>query len=126
MYSIAFPDMLGNSSTKLVDNSTATLSNMSLLFQSWQGSLLGDPGFGTNLKRYIYAQNSVILEDILIDDLYASALQFMPQIQLKRSDIRVVQERDRLTCTINCINKQDNQPNTYKIDLITDDLTGGN
>lgn len=126
MYSIAFPEMVSNTTTYLTKDSSATLSNISLLLQSWQGALLGDPGFGTNLKKYVYSQNNVILKDILIDDIYASLLQFIPQIYVKREDIRLTQKNDVLECTINCINKQDNQPNMYQIDLITDDLTGGN
>ena len=66
MISIEFPKMFNSASTRLVEGSSATLQNIKLLFESCRGSLLGDPYFGTKIKRYIYEQNNIILRDIII------------------------------------------------------------
>ena len=80
MYSINFPEMFNPAGTKLIQDHEATASNLRLLLASWKRSLLGDPYFGTNIKAFLYEQNNVILKDIIIDDIYVSIQQFMPQI----------------------------------------------
>ena len=80
MYSIAFPDMFSSSSTLLYKDRDATASNMKLLLGSWKKSLIGDPYFGTNLKRFLYEQNNIILQDLIIDEIYISLHIFMPQV----------------------------------------------
>ena len=67
MYSIAFPNMFSTAKTNLVRDVDATMSNMRLLLASWKNSLIGDPYFGTNLKKFIYEQNNIVLRDLIID-----------------------------------------------------------
>ena len=119
MYSIAFPDMFTSSKTNLVKDHEATVSNMRLLLASWKESLFGDPYFGTRLKSFIYEQNNVVLQDLIIDDIYVSLKQFMPQIEINRKDIKIYSDRTTVRATINCINKLDNEVNMYDIELIT-------
>ena len=121
MYSIAFPEMFNSGGTILVKDKEATVSNMRLLLASWKNSLLGDPYFGTNLKNFIYEQNNIILRDIIIDDIYVSLQQFIPQVALKRKDITILNEGTAIYANINCINKLDNEVNMYQIKLTTDD-----
>ena len=118
MYSINFPDMLSSASTNLSKDYNATAKNLRLLLGSWKGSLFGDPYFGTNLKRILFEQNNIILYDIIIDELYVAIEEFIPQVYLTRKDITLTRDKDTLYCTINCINKIDNQPNTYRINLM--------
>lgn len=120
MYSISFPEMFSSARTNLVKDKEATLSNMKLLLASWKKSLFGDPYFGTNLKRFIYEQNNVVLRDLIIDDIYVSLQQFMPQLFVKRKDIKVYGDQYTVYATINCINKLDNEINMYQIDLTTE------
>ena len=119
MYSIAFPEMFKSASTNLVEDNEATLSNMSLLLASWKKSLFGDPYFGTRLKTFIFEQNNVVLRDLIIDEIYVSLKQFIPQIDLKRKDIKIYSNGTGVYTTINCINKIDNQINLYEIELAT-------
>jgi len=121
MFSIAFPEMFATSRTLLVEDKEATCSNLKLLLASWKKSLFGDPYFGTNLKRFIYEQNNVVLRDLIIDDIYVSLQIFMPQLSLTRKDIVITHDKTALYATINCINKIDNQPNLYQIRLMTDE-----
>lgn len=117
MYSIQFPEMLSSAKTNLVEDHEATMSNLRLMLASWKTSLFGDPYFGTNIKRFIHEQNNIILRDIIIDDIFVAIQDFMPQIFVKRSDISISLDKSDVYCTINCINKLNNQPNLYNINL---------
>lgn len=120
MISIDFPKMFNSSSTRLVKDSSATLQNTRLLIESCRGSLIGDPYFGTKIKRYIYEQNNIILRDIIIDDLLVAIQTFIPQVKVTRKDIELISNRSSIYATINCINKLDNEVNTFQIKLTTD------
>lgn len=120
MYSIAFPDMFSTSSTQLVKDREATASNMKLLLASWKKSLIGDPYFGTNLKKFLFEQNNIVLQDLIIDEIYVSLQIFMPQVYLTRKDISITHKDSELYASINCINKLDNEVNLYQIKLTTD------
>jgi hypothetical protein len=120
MYSIAFPDMFNSGGTKLLKDQEATISNTRLLLASWKNSLFGDPYFGTNIKRFIYQQNNIILRDLIIDDIFVSLQQFIPQINVKREDIEIINDGVDVYANINCINKLEDQPNMYQIKLTTD------
>lgn len=120
MISIEFPKMFNSSSTRLVEGSSATLQNMSLLLEACRGSLIGDPYFGTNLKKYIYEQNNIILRDIVIDNILVALQTFIPQIHVTRKDIKLTSDQTSIYAIINCINKLDNEVNTFEIKLTTD------
>lgn len=117
MYSIKFPDMLNSAGTNLIKDRDATLSNLKLMLGSWKTSLFGDPYFGTNVKKYIYEQNSTVLQDLIIDDIHLSIHEFMPQVYVTRKDIKVRSDNDNVYVDINCINTLDNQPYLYTINL---------
>ena len=119
MYSIAFPEMFSSARTNLVQDHEAVLSNTKLLLGSFKKSLFGDPYFGSKIKDFIYEQNNIVLQDLIIDDIYVAIKQFMPQISIKRNDIKIQSKNDTLYVTINCINKLDNQPNMFEIELVT-------
>lgn len=121
MYSIAFPEMFNSAGTKLVKDHEATISNMRLLLASWKKSLFGDPYFGTNIKNFIYEQNNIILRDLIIDDIYVSLQQFIPQVAVKRKDIEIINDGTEVYVNINCINKLDNEVNMYQIKLTSDE-----
>ena len=121
MYSIAFPDMFSSARTNLYEDHTATLSNTKLLLGSFKKSLFGDPYFGSKIKDFVYEQNNIVLQDLIIDDIYVAIKQFMPQVAIQRKDISIKSKNNSLYATINCINKLDNQPNMFQIELVTSD-----
>ena len=118
--SFSFPNMFNPTSSNIISDSEATLSNTKLLVGTWKGSLFGDPYFGTNLKKFLYEQNNIVLQDLIIDDIYLSLITFMPQLYVERKDIKIFSEGVDIYATINCINKIDNTPNMYQIKLTTD------
>ena len=117
MQSIKFPKMLSSTTTNLVSDHTATAQNLILLLRSDRQSLLGDPYYGTVLKRLLFEQNNIILKDIVIDEIYSSITTFMPQVSLTRNDIQLSIEKDAIYVTIACINLIDKKPNLYTIKL---------
>lgn len=120
MYSIGFPKMFNSASTCLVKDSSATVQNIRLLLESSRGSLIGDPYFGSKLRKYIYEQNNVVLKDIIIDDILVTIQTFIPQVKITRNDIKLICNQSDIYATINCINKIDSEPNMFQIKLTTD------
>lgn len=119
MYSIAFPKMVSNTRTHLVQDRDATASNLKLLLAADKYSLFGDPYYGTNLKKLMFEQNNQILRDLVIDDIYTAIITFMPQIKVKREDISVVSTQAAVHANIKAINLIDYQINLYNINLTT-------
>lgn len=112
--------MFDSAQTNIVKDSTATIQNIRLILESNRGSLIGDPYFGSKIKKYIYEQNNIILRDIIIDDILVLLQTFIPQIHVTRKDITLVSNRQDIYATINCINKIDNEANMFQIKLTTD------
>jgi len=121
MYSIAFPDMFTTTKTNLVTDHKATAQNLLLMLKSDKTSLFGDPYFGTIIKKLIYEQNSVILQDLLIDEIYSSILTFMPQVKINRNDIKLKSTGDAIYATVQCLNLLDYQIDLYEIKLTADE-----
>lgn len=117
MYSIGFPDMFTSSSTNLVADHEASYQNLRLLLLSDTNSLLGDPYYGTPLRRTIYAQNDSVIRDLVVDAIYTSVLTFMPQVVLKRNDINVTSKDNQLYATLNSTNLIDYTTDMYDIKL---------
>jgi len=117
LYSLAFPDMFTSSRVKVIKDHAATFNNLRLLLLSDKKSLFGDPFYGTNLQKVIYSQNSLIIQDLVIDEIYTSIKMFMPQVQLSRNNIKVYGKGTELFADIECLNKLDYTPNLYTIRL---------
>lgn len=119
MQSISFPKMFTNTTTRLLSDHEATVSNLRLLLMSEKNSLFGDPYFGTNIRKLIFEPNNVVLQDIVIDEIYTAILQFMPQVLVKRTDITIVQQGSDLFVTIRALNLLDYTTDLYNINLIS-------
>lgn len=117
MYSFAWPDMVKNTSANIIENHPATVSNLKLMLLSNKKSLLGDPYYGTNLKKLIFEQNNQVLKDLIIDDIYTSILTFMPQLVLSRNDITVTSDKHKVYINIKATNVLDYTTNLYNITL---------
>lgn len=117
MYSIAFPNMFSNSKTNLVEGKKATASNLKLLLKSRSGSLFGDPNFGTELMMVFFNQNSPILADLIIDEIYTTIVTMMPQIIVSRKDITIESNGVDVVANLRLTNKEDFTTNLYQINL---------
>jgi phage baseplate assembly protein W len=120
MYSIAFPKMLNNTTTNLVQDKEATASNLKILIMSDRTSLYGDPYFGTLIKKFLFEQNNIVLQDMIIDEIYTAILIFMPQIKVEREDITVTSDGVDVFTSVKCLNLLDFTTNLYNINLTAD------
>jgi len=118
MYSIAFPDMLSINRTKIISDHEATYSNLYLILKTvTKDCLFGDPYYGTNLLRVIYQQNNVLLQEIVVDEIYTAIRTYIPQLRLTRKNITVRGEGTKLFAEIRAINMIDQQLDLYNIEL---------
>ena len=121
MYSLAFPNIFSNGhKTNLISDYDATLSNLKLLLNSERKSLYGDPYYGTALKRMLYEQNSILLKDLIADELYTTILTFMPQIFVDRNDIKITSNGYSVYAELKCTNLINYTVNLYVINLTED------
>ncbi len=124
MKSFGFPKMLkgsGVNASNIIDGEKATTSNLRILLGSEKGEFFGDPFYGIRLKRYIYEQNSKVLKDIIIDEIYTQINVFMPQLLINRKDIDIIQERGQLIANIKVTNNLDYTSNTYSLVIFQDE-----
>lgn len=123
MYSFDFPSMLNSNTAKLVKNKDAVRSNVLLLLQSEKKTLLGDPFFGSRLKRMLFEQSNSLIADLVIDEIYTTLTTFIPQIYLTRKDIELLSDRNDIYVTVKYIYLLDNTQDLYTISLTSDDST---
>ena len=119
MYSIAFPNMFNYGKTYLINDNEATRSNLKLLLKSNKGSLLGDPNFGSRLKELLYENNSPILRDLIIDDIYTTIKTYMPWISIKRKNIHLIQDKLNVYVSLTYTDLMNHATDTYNILLMT-------
>ena len=117
MNSIKFPNMFGQRSTNIVEDLEATKQNLKLVLHTKRGELFGDPYFGSTLIKYMFEQNSQILADIVVDEIYSIILTFMPQILVQRKDINVYSDGAHIYANIRAKNMLDYTTNMYSINL---------
>ena len=120
MRSLKFPNMFSSNSSNVWKESEyleATKQNTKLLLQTRRGELLGDPYFGLVLEQYLFDQNNYILREALIDIMYTQIALFIPQIKVRRQDIKIVQtkEKGKVYCQFSGISQLDFTNNTFNL-----------
>lgn len=100
MYSLAWPDIFNASNTLLAEDKRATVNNLRLVLGSEKLGLFGDPKFGSNLKRFLFEQNSTWLHDMVRDEVYTIIRLYIPQIIVNRNDIKIRSEKASLFADI--------------------------
>lgn len=117
--SFNFPKMISDvGSTVLIEDKKAISQNLSLMLLSTKNSQLGDPNYGTNLKRLIFNPKDIIIQDLVIDEIFTSIKLFMPEITVSRNDIKIKVERGIIYTEITAKLNVDNTINLYTIPLI--------
>lgn len=117
MTSIAFPNIFTSTRTNVLKDKEATLSNLKLLLQSESGSLYGDPFYGSHLMHIFYEQNSTVLQDVVIDEIYTAIKLYIPQILVNRNDITLKQKDNNIVAYIKYVNLLNYTTNLYEINL---------
>lgn len=119
MNAVRFPDMLSSNKTAIVKDKDATRQNLEMLLQSEKLTLLGDPYFGTNLSKLFFEYNNVVLQDIIIDDIYSAINTYMPQVRVLRDNIRLTSVGNTVRVHIVAQNLLDYSFDEYDIKLLT-------
>ena len=96
--------MFSGSSTNILDGLEATRQNLTIMLMTQKSSFFGDPYFGSNIKKMIFEQNSNVIRDLIIDDLYTCIANFMPNIKVERKDIQIVSDRATIHANIKAKN----------------------
>lgn len=119
MNAVRFPDMLSSNKTAIVKDKDATRQNLEMLLQSEKLTLLGDPYFGTNLSKLFFEYNNVVLQDIIIDDIYSAINTYMPQVRVLRDNINLISVGNTVNVHIVAQNLLDYSFDEYDIRLLT-------
>lgn len=122
MYSIKFPDMISNITTKICSDHEATVQNLKLTLLSEKDTLFGDPYFGTLWRKLLYNQNNKIIRDIIIDDILTAIETFVPQLLVTRKDITITSDNYSVYISIKGTNLLDYQTDMYNIKLTGDEI----
>lgn len=115
MKSFDFPKMFNTNSTRTISDKEATKRNLESLLHCEKGEFLSDPYYGIRLKRYMFEQNSSVLKDIIVDEIYTQIALFMPQLKVTRKDITITQSKATLYAKIKCVNRVDFTTDLYNI-----------
>ena len=118
MNSLDLSDMFNSSKTNILYDEDATRQNLELALLSSKKSLMGDPYFGTNLARLLYDNNDKILADLIVDNVEEAIVNFMPQLYVKRSDIKVYANKQRVFVRLKALNKLNGVSNTYNLSML--------
>ena len=119
MNAVRFPKMFNSNKTAIVKDKEATEQNLKSLLASFKKTLLGDPYFGSNLQRMLFEHNNVVLQDLVIDDIYSAITAFMPQIRVIRDNITVTSDGNSVIVNIKAQNLLDYTFSEYSLNLLT-------
>lgn len=112
--------MLNNTTSNIVADKEAIRLNMLCLLSSEKRTLFGDPYFGCELKKYMFEQATSVIADLIIDEVYSSITTFMPQVNVRRKDIKVEVFRNHLFLTVSYSYVYDNTSDLLTIRLTED------
>ena len=102
-----------------VEGKEAIKQNLRLLLLSTKTELLGDPYFGTNLQKLLFSQNDIILQDLIIDDIYSAIKLFMPECYIERKNITLSYTKGTVFANIKLTYLADNTTDLYDIVLMS-------
>ena len=119
MNAVRFPKMFNSNKTAIVRDKEATEQNLKSLLASFKKTLLGDPYFGSNLQKLLFEHNNVVLQDLVIDDVFSAINAFMPQIRVIRDNITVTSDGNSVIVNIRAQNMLDYTFSEYSLRLLT-------
>lgn len=119
MNAVRFPKMFNSNKTAIVKDKEATEQNLKSLLASFKKTLLGDPYFGSNLQKLLFEHNNIILQDLVIDDVYSVINAYMPQIRVVRNNITVTSDGNSVIVNIRAQNLLDYTFSEYSLNLLT-------
>lgn len=127
MRSFKFPKMFNTNSSRIWKedkHKQATQQNLTILLHCERGELFGDPYFGLLFRHYLFDQNTVLIEDALIDMIYNQVVLFMPQLRINRNDVSLIRnkERGKIYCNFVAVDQIDFTTNMYQLLVFQSDF----
>lgn len=119
MHSIAWPNIFNSNyqTVNLLSGKEAVGKTLELLLNVEKGESFGDPYFGGRLKQLLFEQDSVILSDLLINELLSIIEEYVPQVKVNRNDISIRKDNTNLYAIIQVTYQIDNTTDLYTIQL---------
>lgn len=137
MYSIAFPNIFNGSKVNLNKDYDAIKVNLKSLLMSNRGGLFGDPYYGLNMKKILWAQaaapltldkrveinnnNKVITEELLKDEIFTAIYSYMPQVSISRDDIDIKVSGNLVEASIDVKADSKIPSNLFNIKILMDE-----
>lgn len=123
MYTFNFPNMLGDVNSQLIEDKDAVRKNIVLTLNTEQLSLFGDPAYGSRLLTILFEQNTSLVIDLLIDEIYTTLVTFIPQIYIERKNITITTDKVNIYAELSYTYLVDGTSDMLSIRLTTYDNT---
>lgn len=100
--SFAFPNMVSDVTRqmKLISNKEAIETSLKSLLSTSKGELLGDPLYGTNILKYVYHTNDVILADIIRTEICTAVSKYEKRITVNENDISIIRNENDINIVV--------------------------
>lgn len=80
-----FNKQTGRSQT--VSNRKSIQDNLTMLYLTSKGELLGDPDYGTNIKKYVINNRGILLQDRIKEDIVNATFKYEKRVLLSEDDV---------------------------------------
>ena len=80
-----FNKQTGRSQT--VSNRKSIQDNLTMLYLTSKGELLGDPDYGTNIKKYVINNRGMLLQDRIKEDIVNATFKYEKRVLLSEDDV---------------------------------------
>ena len=117
MTALSFPKMFTANKVTTVDGIKATEQNLRLILLSKVKEFFGDPEYGPDLVKDLFEFNGIQLPDIAKDQICTTVLKYMPQLQMTKDDVKIVQKDTQLFISFHAHNLDTQSDDMYNISL---------
>lgn len=104
--------------TNIAEYHESIQESIRLLLLTNKGELLGDPQYGTNLIKHIHEPNTMILQDLLSDDISRVISKYEKRIRVNPNDITFIKENKKLYINIMYTVIRTNEVDTFTLELL--------
>lgn len=104
--------------TNIAEYHESIQESIKLLLLTNKGELLGDPQYGTNLIKHIHEPNTLILQDLLSDDISKVITKYEKRIRVSPNDITFTKENKKLYINIMYTVIRTNEASTFTLELL--------
>lgn len=115
---IAFNKMFNPQTNKVIikENAESIQHCLSMLLSTCKGELLGDPDFGTNIKKYLMNYQGVVLQDKIKSDIIENIEKYEKRIIVTHKDIDIkTDENNCLYITISFLDLSNGQRKDFNL-----------